>query len=92
MVYRYCSGPKTKSIKKNLQKVFGNSGLDTIIDAKMKLATEWDVTFDLHGSFCQPFQRPDNRINYIHVESSHAPNSLKQITKTIKKATLQARF
>ena len=38
--------------------------------------------------FYQPYQKPANRINYIHVESNDAPNIVKQITKTIKKIQL----
>ena len=33
----------------------------------------------------RPYQKPDNIIQYTHVESNHPPNIMKQIPKTIEK-------
>ena len=37
----------------------------------------------------RPYQKPDNIIQYIYVESNHPPNTIKQIPKTIKKCISQ---
>ena len=51
----------------------------------MKIVNYLDVTFNLNEATYQPYQKPDNIIQYIHVESNHLPNIIKQIPKTIEK-------
>ena len=51
----------------------------------MKIANHLDVTFNGNDSTHRPYQKPDNIIQYIHVESNHPPNTIKQIRKTIEK-------
>ena len=74
-----------EKIKKHLQKVFKNNGLDVIIECNMKVGNYLDVTFNLNDDTYRPYQKPDNVIQYIQVESNHPPNIIKQIPKTIEK-------
>ena len=78
-----------EKIKKRLQNVFKNNGQDVIIECNMKIVNCLDVTFNLNGGTYQPYQKPDNIIQYIHVESNHAPNIIKQFPKTIGKRLSQ---
>ena len=55
----------------------------------MKIENYLYVTFNLNDSTYQPYQKPDNIIQYIHVESNHPPNIIKKIPKTIKKCLSQ---
>ena len=55
----------------------------------MKIVNYLDVTFNLNDGTYRPYQKPDNIIQYIHVESSHPPNIIKQIPKTIEKRLSQ---
>ena len=55
----------------------------------MKVVNYLDVTFSLNDRY-QPYQKPDNIIQYIHVESNHPPTIIKQNPKTIKKKSLSA--
>ena len=55
----------------------------------MKIVNYLDVTFNLNDSFYRPYQKPDNIIQYIHVETNHPPNIIKQIPKTIEKRLSQ---
>ena len=55
----------------------------------MKIANYLDVTFNLNNGTYGPYQKPDNIIQYIHVESNHPPNIIKQIPKTIEKCLSQ---
>ena len=32
----------------------------------------------------KPYHKPDNKINYINIQSNHAPNIIKQFPKTIE--------
>ena len=83
--FKNCCGLQIEKIKKRLQKVFKNNGLDLIIEWNNKIVNYLDVTFNLNEASYQPYQKPDNIIQYIHVESNHLPNIIKQIPKTIEK-------
>ena len=88
-IFKNCSGPQMEKIKKHLQKVFKNNGLNVIIECNMKIVNYLDVTFNLNDGTYRPYQKPDNIIQYIHVESNHPPNIIKQIPKTIEKRLSQ---
>ena len=75
---------KWNEMKKHLQKVFTNNGLDVIIECNIKVVNYLDVTFNLNDVTYQPYQKPDNIIQYIHVESNHSSTIIKQIPKTIE--------
>ena len=47
-IFKNCSGPQMEKIKKHLQKVFKNNGLDVIIECNMKVVNYLDVTFNLN--------------------------------------------
>ena len=55
----------------------------------MKIVNYLDATFDLNGGTYQPYQKPDNIIQYIYIESNHPTNIIKQIPKTIDKRLSQ---
>ena len=74
-----------EKIKKNIQKVFKNNDLEVIIECNIKVVSYLDVTFNLTDGTWAPYQKSDNIIQYIHVESNHPPNIIKQIPKPIEK-------
>ena len=84
LLFKNCSDPQIERLKKHLQKVFKDNGLDVIIDCNMETVNFLDVIFNLNDGTYQPYQKPDNIIQYIHVESHHSPNIIKQISKTIE--------
>ena len=47
-IFKNCSGPQMEKIKKRLQKVFKNNGLNVIIECNMKIVNYLDVTFNLN--------------------------------------------
>ena len=51
----------------------------------MKIVNYLDVTFNLNDGTYRPYQKPDNIIQYMHVESNNPPNNIRQIPKTIEK-------
>ena len=55
----------------------------------MKIVSYLDVTFNLNDVTFRPYQKPDNIIQYVHVESNHPPNIIKQISKTTEKHLFQ---
>ena len=78
-----------EKIKKRLQNVFRNNGLDVIIECNLKVINYLHVTLNLNNGTYRPYQKPDNIIHYIHVESNDPPNIIKQIPKTIEKRLSQ---
>ena len=78
-----------EKIKKRLQKVFQNNGLVVIIERNKKIVKYLDVTFNFNNGPYRPYQKPNNIIQYIHVESNHPPNIIKQIPKTTQKCLSQ---
>ena len=54
-----------------------------------KVVNYLDVTFNLNDGTYRTYQKPDNIIQYIHVEPNHPPNIIKQISKTIEKCLSQ---
>ena len=79
-----------EKIKKRLQKVFKKNGLGVIIECNMKTVNYFGVTFNLNDGTYRPYQKPDNIIQFIHVESNHPPNTINQIFKTIELRLLPA--
>ena len=51
----------------------------------MKIVNYLDNTFNLNDGTYRPYQKPDYKIQYIHVESNRPLNISKQISKTIEK-------
>ena len=60
------SGPQSKHVKKIIQKIFKEHGLDIIIQCNMKIVNYLDVTFNLNDGTYKPFTKPNNEIKYIH--------------------------
>ena len=78
-IFKNSSGPEMEKNKKHLQEVFKDNGLDVIIECNIKVVNYLDVTFNLNDGTYRSYQKPDNIIQYIHVESNHPPNIIKQI-------------
>ena len=66
-----------EKIKKHLQKVFKDNGLDVFVECNMKKVNYLDVTFNLNDGTHRPYQKPGNIIQYIHVESNQPANIIK---------------
>ena len=71
------SGPQSEQVKKNIQKIFKEHGLDIIIQCNMKIVNYLDVTFNLNDGTCKPYTKPNNKIKYIHKNSNHSPSVIR---------------
>ena len=78
------SGPEAEKIKKSIQKLFKDNGLEIVIKCNMKIVDYLDVTFNLNDGTYKPFTKPNNEITYVHKESNHPPNILRQIPISIE--------
>ena len=79
------SGSQNERIKKDFKKVFKDKGLDIVIVCNQKSVDYLDVTMNLSDGSYRPYHKPDDETNYIHAESDHPPNILKQLPKAVEK-------
>ena len=83
-VFRNTSGPANERIKKDIQKIFKDKGLDIIIKCNLKIVDYLDLTFKLNDGSYRPFRKPNDTPNYIHKESNHPPSILKTLPSMIE--------
>ena len=75
VVVKNMSGPQSEKVKKELQVLLKEFGLNSIIECNK--TTVLDRTY-------KPYQKPENTLQYIHKESNQPPNIIKQIAITIE--------
>ena len=73
------SGPQTEKIKKNFQNMFRKDNLNIIVKCNLKIVNYLDVTLNNSDGSYKPFHKPNSEISYIHRESNHLPNIIKQL-------------
>ena len=79
------TGSQNERIKKEFQKIFKEKGLDIVIQCNMKSTDYLDVTLNLSDGSYRPYRKPDDETNYIHTESDHPPNIIKQLPLAVEK-------
>ena len=83
--FQKLSGPQLERTKKTICELFRSHGLDITIESNL-VATEFlDVMLDLKRDKYYPFRKPNSNPRYIHVQSNHPPNIIKQIPAMISK-------
>ena len=60
------SGLKSEQVKRNIQKIFKEHGLDNIIQCNAKVVNYIDLTFNLNDETYKPYVKPNNESKYIH--------------------------
>ena len=84
-IFKNKSGPQNERIKKDFQKIFKDKGLDLVIDCNRKCVNYLDVTLNLEDGSFRPYHKPDDETSYIHAESDHPPNIIKQLPRAVEK-------
>ena len=74
-----------EKIKQQVTNVFKSNGLKITIEANKKTVNFLDVTFDLTSGTYKPFTKPNNKLLYVHRQSNHPPQLLKNIPENINK-------
>ena len=84
--HRRLSGPRLDQIHKELHQIFKEHGLRiTIEPPNLTRSNFLDVTMDLEQENYAPYRKPNDRPLYVHRESNHPPNILREIPKSINK-------
>jgi len=82
-ITRKLSGPHTERLKKDIIKLFQSNNLKITIECNLYQANFLDVAFDLRTGKYSPYRKPNDTPLYIHCESNHPPNILKQLPSMI---------
>ena len=83
---------KVERIKKSLCKIFEENGLKVTIEAHLDEVNFLKVTLNLPRNSFAPFTKPNNTIKYVHSQSNHPPNILKNIPIAIKLSSNEEAF
>lgn len=76
---------RVELIKKDICQIFNQHSLKITIDANKKVVNFLDVTLDLNKGNYKPYMKPNNKIVYVHRDSNHPPNIIKNIPLSINK-------
>ena len=79
------SAKQTEKAKQHICKVFSDNGLRITIEVNKKVVNFLDVTLDLKTGQYKSYMKPNNKLQYVNVHSSHPPSILKSIPQSINK-------
>ena len=74
-----------EKIKKEICKIFNKHDLKITIEANKKSVDFLDITMDLRTGIFKPFMKANNTPLYVHKQSNHPPNILKNIPESINR-------
>ena len=76
-----------EATRQRLKNVFANHGLEITFENPhgVKVVNFLDVTLDLTKEIHKPYRKPNDNPLYVHVDSNHPPNVIKQIPLGINK-------
>ena len=83
-IFKNTPGPQSEKIKKEFQKLFKKHDLEIVVECNRKVVNYLDITLNLNNGTHKPYHKPDNEVNYVHVNSNHPPNVIKQIPISIQ--------
>ena len=73
------SGPQSEQVKRNIQQIFKEHGLDIIIQCSMKVVNYLDGTFKLNDETYKPYKKLNSKIKYTPKNSNHPPSVIWEI-------------
>ena len=65
--------------------------MQVIIKCNLKVVNYLDITSNLNDGSYRPYQQPNDRTHYIHIQSGHPPSITKQLPSSIEKCLSQLR-
>ena len=81
---RNFNGQQTEKVTKNVIGLFKDIGFNLEIETNLKEVDFLDVSFNLRNGTCRPYNKPNDKLLYIHSLSNHPPNVIKQIPDSIQ--------
>ena len=71
-------------MRQKIVKVFSDHGLSITIFINLKAVNFLDVTLDLEKNVYKPYRKPGDKPRYVHSQSNHPPQVLKNIPAGIE--------
>ena len=85
-VHRRIPGPRLDSIRKQLIELFKSHGLSITLELPNLTHSDFlDARLDLAREIHAPYRKPNDRPLYVHKESNHPANVLKEVPKSVNK-------
>ena len=75
------NGPEQDRLRKDVIRVFQELGFRVTIDVNLKVVNFLDVTLDLDRGKYMPYRKPNDRLSFINVGSSHPPFVFKNMVR-----------
>ena len=73
-IFRNGRGTQLEKIKKKLQRLFKEYDLEITAESNQKIVNYLDVTLNLQDGTFRPYHKPDDQMQYVHLESNHPPS------------------
>ena len=83
---------KQKNIKKIIQKIFKDKGLQIIIKCNLKIVDYLDVTLNLNDGTYLPFHKSNEEPTYLQAESVYPLQIMKKISMSKEKKIIPPIF
>ena len=77
--------PEFENVKKELCKIFKQSGLSITVECNLQITDFLDVKFYLRTGKYYPSRKGSNQLLHINKESNHPPNITKQIPSMVSR-------
>ena len=84
-VLRKSPGSKADRIRKDIIKIFADLGLRITIQTNLKVADFFDLSLNLSTESFYPFRKPNDQPLYIHHQSNHPPNIIRNLPASISR-------
>ena len=84
-VFKNKNGTQLERIKKKIQKMFKDFGLEILAESNLTNVNYLDVTPNLNNASFKPYHKPDYIIQDINKESNHPPSIIKHLPVSIEK-------
>ena len=84
-VFKNVNGSQAERTRKEITKIFKELNLNITIECNKKVVNFLDVTLDLNSGKYYPYKKPNEEIEYIHKDSNHPPNIIKDLPKMISR-------
>ena len=83
--YKPMSGARREQARKKIIKTMEELGLRITIEFGLARVDFLDVNMDLGTGYFRPFRKPNDTPSYIHRDSNHPPNCIKELPKNVNR-------
>ena len=87
-IVKQMPGPELERKRKKIIEIFKKYGLAITIKTNLFVVNFLDIQFNLLNGTFKPYRKPNNDPIYVHKDSNHPPQVLKELPKTIGKRIL----